>query len=146
MLLFRSLSNLANAHKTALEKNLESLPGESYYEGEFQNDKKHGRGKTVNVNGGVYDGEYSDGKRNGKGTLTLATGEVFSGTFENDRRADGHGTCVYTDGTRYEGSFVNVARHGKGTMTFNNGNMVSDRVLSLVSGLKHRYFILFLFF
>ena len=37
------------------------------YEGEYQNDLKHGRGKYTYPNGDVYDGEWSEGKRHGKG-------------------------------------------------------------------------------
>ena len=37
------------------------------YEGEYQNDLKHGRGKYTYPNGDIYDGEWSEGKRHGKG-------------------------------------------------------------------------------
>ena len=37
------------------------------YEGEYQSDLKHGRGKYTYPNGDVYDGEWNEGKRHGKG-------------------------------------------------------------------------------
>lgn len=37
------------------------------YEGEYQNDVKHGRGKYTYPNGDVYNGEWNEGKRHGKG-------------------------------------------------------------------------------
>ena len=37
------------------------------YEGEFVNDKKHGKGKYKWANGKVYDGMWKDGKQHGDG-------------------------------------------------------------------------------
>jgi hypothetical protein len=39
----------------------------SKYEGQWKNDKRHGKGKYTFKNGGYYDGEWADGKRQGQG-------------------------------------------------------------------------------
>jgi len=42
------------------------------YEGEYQQDKRHGRGVLRFGNGKVYEGEWSNGKRHGRGVYRKA--------------------------------------------------------------------------
>ena len=37
----------------------------SVYEGYWQNNKAHGFGRLINLDGGVYEGEYKNDKQNG---------------------------------------------------------------------------------
>jgi hypothetical protein len=37
------------------------------YEGEWQNDRQHGKGKLLETNGSYYEGEFKEGLRNGRG-------------------------------------------------------------------------------
>ena len=54
------------------------------YEGEWKDDKMHGKGTIIFANGGEYAGEHIDGKLHGQGTFTTADGKVLKGLFEND--------------------------------------------------------------
>ena len=38
------------------------------YEGQYDKDKKHGKGKYTYPNGDIYQGQWTEGVRNGKGT------------------------------------------------------------------------------
>ncbi|HIJ85817.1 MAG TPA: hypothetical protein HPQ00_16655, partial [Magnetococcales bacterium] len=67
------------------------------YEGEFNNGKRHGRGKQIWPDGAEYEGEYQNDKRNGQGTFT------------------------WPSKAKYEGDFVDGKRHGKGVFTWPNG-------------------------
>lgn len=62
----------------------------TYYEGEFHDNKKNGKGKYYNNNKLVYEGEFSEDKYHGKGKI------------------------YYEDGTTYEGEFNNGVRNGMG--------------------------------
>jgi hypothetical protein len=42
----------------------------SYYDGEWENDLKHGKGKITYTNGLCYDGEWKHGLKHGKGKIT----------------------------------------------------------------------------
>lgn len=43
------------------------------YEGQWDEDKRHGRGRMVYASGDMYDGMWSAGLREGVGILTLGT-------------------------------------------------------------------------
>lgn len=51
------------------------------YEGDWVDDRIHGKGKSVYSNGNVYDGEWTDGRINGYGTLTYADGDKYIGQW-----------------------------------------------------------------
>jgi hypothetical protein len=46
-----------------------TYPSGEKYEGEFRDDKMHGRGTDTLPNGQKYVGEFRDNKRNGQGTM-----------------------------------------------------------------------------
>jgi len=48
------------------------------YEGEYQQDKRHGRGVLRFGNGKVYEGEWSNGKRHGRGVYRKADGRMIN--------------------------------------------------------------------
>jgi len=56
--------------------------------------------------GDYYEGEYKDQKRNGKGIIYYKSGEFFEGDLK-DNRIEGRGTLFYKDGGRYEGEWKN---------------------------------------
>ena len=85
----------------------------SIYEGDFVEDKYHGRGIMTYANGDKYEGEWKDDLRNGKGKLIYANGEIYEGEFQNDN-INGKGTLTWTDGDKYVGEFKNNYRQGKG--------------------------------
>ena len=74
--------------------------GESVYEGEYRDGKRHGRGTLTFASGARYEGEYRDGNRHGHGTYTFADGDSYEGPFRDDK-AHGHG-IVMDNGSRYE--------------------------------------------
>lgn len=73
------------------------------YEGTFRAGLLQGRGKMA-AGGDWYDGEYRDGKRDGRGTYVSGAGERYEGEFKDNRR-EGHGLVTRADGSRVEGLF-----------------------------------------
>ncbi len=63
------------------------------YEGEFKDDKKHGRGVYRYTSGAVYEGEFKDDKRHGRGVYRYASGDVYEGEFKD---GNFHGQGVYS--------------------------------------------------
>lgn len=57
---------------------------EAYYIGEFQDGKKHGKGKLVFSNGDTYIGDFSNDKRHGWGSFLFNDGSRYVGNFKND--------------------------------------------------------------
>ena len=61
------------------------------YEGEWKNDRKHGRGIYVwgegtEFDGDIFEGEFEDGLRSGKGTYTWKDGRKYVGQWEKDKQ------------------------------------------------------------
>ena len=107
--------------------------GESVYEGECRNGKRHGRGALLRANGQTYEGEWRADKMHGQGTCTDPEAE-HSGTVYSHRYKGGwreekwHGLGVRTQSImynvedrpfvthhRFEGEFREGKLHGKGT-------------------------------
>ena len=74
----------------------------SYYEGEFENDKRHGKGKYYYNNKLVYEGDFSEDKYHGKGKI------------------------YYEDGRTYEGEFTNGIRNGEGVEYGSNKKIIDE--------------------
>jgi hypothetical protein len=96
--------------------------GGDVYEGEWKDDKYHGKGKCTYNNGAVYDGELNDDKKHGKGKYSYASGEVYEGEWKDDKY-HGKGKFTYTSGNVYEGEFADFNYHGKGKLTFASGDV-----------------------
>jgi len=76
------------------------------YEGAWENNKKHGRGRIIYTKGEIYEGEFSEGKRSGRGVLTLENGDRFEGNFANDDK-EGPGKFYYFSTSKmYDGEWV----------------------------------------
>ena len=63
------------------------------YEGDYQDDKKHGKGRCTLPSGAVYEGDWQDDKRHGKGRVTYSSGDVYEGVWQDDKK---HGKGRYT--------------------------------------------------
>lgn len=99
------------------------------YEGDFQNDERHGQGTYVwtggEFGGQTYVGEWRNGRTNGQGTTTWSSGQFsgqrYVGEFRDGQR-HGRGTFSFPNGNQYAGEFRNGDYNGQGTYTFSSGN------------------------
>ncbi|CAF0906417.1 unnamed protein product [Rotaria sordida] len=80
------------------------------YVGEWQHDKKHGKGRHRYRNGDIYDGLWRDGP------------------YKNDKK-NGKGILIYSNGDKYEGMFKDGKRHGTGKYTFKNGEIKEENYM-----------------
>jgi hypothetical protein len=88
------------------------------YEGDFQNNKKHGKGiylfskNSPNI---CYNGHWKNDMKSGKGNLVLKNGSKYEGDFENDL-FNGFGIYYYKEDIRdyYEGHWKDGMKSGKG--------------------------------
>lgn len=94
------------------------------YEGEYEDNKKNGKGKFVWTSGSVYEGEWKDNTKNGRGKFTWADGDVYEGEWKQDNK-NGMGKYTYANGDVYEGEWRNDKIHGQGTKTYRNGRQES---------------------
>jgi hypothetical protein len=60
-----------------------SKTGDKYI-GEWKNNKKHGKGTQIWMDGSNYIGEWQHNKRHGQGVMTGKNGTVENGKFLND--------------------------------------------------------------
>ena len=79
---------------------------DGFYEGEFIYDKREGKGKKTWTDGpskgDVYDGEWKNDKMHGKGIYKYHNGKEYNGEW-NCGDMHGWGIMKYTDGY-YEGN------------------------------------------
>lgn len=61
-------------------------PKKYIYLGNFDFDKKHGKGLINYTNGDIYQGNWINGKKEGQGTLINAMGDIFKGYFKNGKK------------------------------------------------------------
>lgn len=91
------------------------------YQGEWRDNKKHGKGTVIYKNGDKYEGDWEFDMRQGLGTLWIfKEGKYvvrYNGEWRNDQPT-GHGTCFDDDGNSYEGDWLNGKRHGKGRAVY----------------------------
>jgi hypothetical protein len=93
----------------------------SKYEGEFQKDKKCGKGKIVFDSGDKYEGEFRDNKFNGYGHyIWFKNGHEYEGHYLNGKF---HGEGFYRWGKNeyYKGEYVNGVKEGKGEISYADG-------------------------
>jgi len=86
------------------------------YEGEFQNDLKHGTGVLEWDDGRRFEGGFVNGKFHGSAIMHWPDGRRYIGQYCEDRK-HGQGTFSWQDGRRYEGQWVQGKRQGIGTYT-----------------------------
>jgi hypothetical protein len=67
-----------------------NTPTVKLYEGQRENDKKHGQGSTMFANGNTYVSAHQIDKKYGFGIIKFATGDVYEGNFVDDQY-EGHG-------------------------------------------------------
>ena len=88
------------------------------YDGNWDNDLRHGTGILVIQNVGVYKGEFANGKYHGSGTLYKSDNDWYTGQWYRGLR-HGKGTYQNQDG-KYVGEYCYNLRNGVGQMTYND--------------------------
>ena len=85
-----------------------TVAGGSVYEGEFKNNKLHGKGKMTCADSTVAEGEFKNDKLHGQGKMTFVDGTVYDGKFKDNNLYNGKiGYCDGGDSdTIHEGEFV----------------------------------------
>ena len=68
-----------------------------------------------------YEGQFNSDRRQGKGIVHFKNGEKYFGDWKNDS-IEGIGVHLYTNAEIYSGEFTAGRRHGKGKYIFFNGN------------------------
>jgi len=107
------VGQLINGQRQGLGKR-SSQSGE--YEGQWESDTQHGRGKQKWTDGRVYEGEFELGKFSGDGRMVWNTQKgllVYEGQYKDDLK-HGVGKFVWADGRTYEGEWCCGKRHGRG--------------------------------
>ncbi len=88
----------------------------SKYKGYWENDKKHGEGAILFPNGDVYRGYWEDGKKNGKGAIKYHNNDegylYFSGNWKDDMK-NGEGIFVDKYNKEYKVNYENDKQIGE---------------------------------
>jgi len=100
------------------------------YAGEWKNNKKQGFGISFGAKiNKIYEGQFVDNKMHGKGTYYYTNGDIVESEYVNGVR-EGPGTYFWKFGASWEGAFKNNLMHGTGkykmdgnefTITYENG-------------------------
>ena len=69
-----------------------SFETDSYYEGAWECDQRHGSGKMIHPDGSIYDGQWKNDMENGQGVLFMANGDVYRGSWKDGKK---HGDGEY---------------------------------------------------
>ncbi|XP_050685378.1 alsin isoform X2 [Leptidea sinapis] len=95
------------------------------YTGEWIAGVKQGYGVMDYIGKGEkYLGNWSDNKKHGCGLIVTLDGIYYEGLFTQDILT-GHGVMVFEDGTHYEGEFRAAGIFsGKGVLTFSSGDRI----------------------
>jgi hypothetical protein len=93
------------------------------YEGDFKNDKRHGRGSFVQLmnlvmsegrsTAGTYNGDWVDDIMEGSGVYRFTTGDVYEGHLHHGE-ISGQGKMTYVDGSTFEGKWHYGRWSGRG--------------------------------
>lgn len=74
--------------------------------------KRHGFGIYYYLDGGRYEGEWNDDRISGKGKSIYSNGNVYEGEW-TDGRINGFGTLLYSDGDKYVGTWADGKMNGQ---------------------------------
>lgn len=110
------------------------------YKGQMLNNKKHGKGFLLDIDGDTYEGEFKEDKINGFGIFKSKDGTIYKGNWINNQQ-DGNGFEKWEDGCTYEGNYKNGLKHGMGIYYFSDGSFYNgDWVAGKMEGMgEYRY-------
>jgi len=110
----------------------------AYYEGNWVEGVRSGRGTFWDGRGSLYIGEWKNDRRDGRGSYFFGVHdwtenkytefwlsentENYTGFFKNDLY-DGEGTYRWPDGQKYVGGFFANNKHGPGTFYYPRGTI-----------------------
>jgi len=92
----------------------------SKYEGEWLDNKEHGRGTKFWPDGASYEGEWKDSKCAGHGKHRWASGSTYEGFWVNHKR-NGMGKNTWVQNDKYEGQWADDQKDGYGVYIWNDG-------------------------
>ncbi|KAM6951062.1 radial spoke head 10 homolog B [Aplochiton taeniatus] len=103
----------------------------SWYDGDWVDNIREGRGTRCYLSGNMYEGEWKKNQRHGEGRMKwLELGQHYSGTWENGvQHGQGSHTWFlkrvsgsqYPLRNEYRGRFVQGQRHGEGSFYYASG-------------------------
>ena len=98
------------------------ISGNTKFKGEFKNDEANGYGIYSN-NKLTYEGYWNKDRQSSFGFEKWKDGTIYKGQYYNGKK-NGIGTYIFEDGNKYEGEFINNAFHGYGIYYFNDKKRV----------------------
>lgn len=108
---------------TAGELHFKNADGASVdYYGALKEGKANGHGIAIFNNRGLYDGEWKNNRRHGKGKYIWHNGDRYVGGFVEGKRS-GTGIYYFASGERYEGEWKDDYRHGAGRFYSKKGKL-----------------------
>ncbi len=118
----------------------------SYYKGGIKNGKRNGKGKVVNTKDGYYyDGDWVDNSKHGKGKEYKPGWNTYTGGFKHGLK-HGEGFIKWEKGTKwgdvrdwFQGTFKNGHKHGYGEMRTRDGFRIYG---NYINGLEDGTFII----
>jgi hypothetical protein len=115
---------------------LEYKDGSMVYDGDFVEDRKHGRA-LITFNNGVYDGEMRDDAREGYGVYRYSNGDSYEGTWLNNKK-HGNGLLKFANGGYFKGVWINGHKSGNGELITPEGIRYVERWVNGALVSKHR--------
>jgi len=97
------------------------------YEGDFHNNKKHGKGTfTWGISGNKYEGNFIEDQREGFGIYKWLNGTVYKGDWKGDKM-NGKGIMIFPDGRKQIGIYYKGKYGGKKT-----DSIARSQILNLI--------------
>ena len=122
--LYPIIKFLEGNKKAKLNKSFPFVP--VVYKGDMVNGKRQGKGKCIFKDKYYYEGDWFDDKMHGKGTLYFPDGKIlYEGDFINNEK-EGYGKYYYLDGPYYIGQWVKDKKHGKGIIYSEEGKIIYE--------------------
>ena len=117
--------SVSKEKKTIISAQKEKQSKTHKYEGQYKNNKPHGKGVLTLASGDRFEGWFADGEIYGAGMMYLANGDIYASikrdSVFDSRGLQGCGAYVGADGNRYMGQFQDGRFHGRGTYEWKNG-------------------------
>lgn len=96
-------------------------PGWGWYVGQFVYDRATGEGQFEKNTGDKYEGQWRDDRAHGEGCYTHSSGSRYQGQWQADLKC-GEGKEDWPDGSNYHGHFFNGTKHGHGRYDAGDGS------------------------